>query len=287
MKKIILLFSVFTFTQKSDGQTQLLCDFETTKQVYFNYYDGTLDTLSTNPSTAGSNTSAVCAKYIRDTILFDNIQMRTFTKFDDISYLASTSASSKMSMMVWSNMPVGTRVEIQLGTSTDLNYPSGIHSVYAATTSVMHSWETLTFNFSSVPGPPSFSLSGSIDKMVILFHPNSNSKDTIYFDNPMGPTIVAATGLTERSTENFKVFQNKPNPARDNTSIKLQLGQSGLVNVTLYDILGKAISTVVNEEMTPGTHTVNITTENLPNGIYFYEIKQGNNSQSMKMIVAK
>lgn len=287
MKKIFILITAFTITQRSQAQTQTLCDFEGTKHVYFKYADGDLDSAAVNPSATGSNTSAVCALYIRDTTQYDNLQMITLTKFDDISYLASASATAKMTMKVWSNMPVGTRVEIQLGSSTDMSYPSGIHSVYTATTAATRAWETLTFNFSSVPGPPSFMLPGSIDKLVILFNPNSHSRDSIYFDEVMGPTIIATTGLSEKETVTPKVYQNSPNPCKESTSIKLFIDKPGTVNVTLYDLLGKPVAVLANEEMAPGAHTLKVNTEGLSSGIYFYELKRGSFSQSMKMIVTK
>jgi hypothetical protein len=67
---------------------------------------------------------------------------------------------------------------------------------------------------------------------------------------------------------------------------------AGVVVLRIYDILGREISTLVNEELKPGTYEVDWpaplgNAENYPSGVYFYTISSGNFFDSKKMILLK
>jgi hypothetical protein len=63
--------------------------------------------------------------------------------------------------------------------------------------------------------------------------------------------------------------------------------ENGMVILKVYDILGKEISTLVNEKQTPGTYEVTFDASQFPSGVYFYTLSSGNFSQTKKMLMIK
>ncbi len=87
---------------------------------------------------------------------------------------------------------------------------------------------------------------------------------------------------------NFILFQNYPNPFNPITSIKFQLFERSRVSVTIYNLLGQKIKTLLDRRMRSGLHEVEWNGRNqqgiaAPSGIYFYKIKSGNSSEIGKM----
>ncbi len=95
--------------------------------------------------------------------------------------------------------------------------------------------------------------------------------------------------------ENFILYQNYPNPFNPNTTIKYSIPNIETANVnvklTVYDILGREIKTLVNANQGVGKYSVqfNATTASggLPSGVYFYTLRAGNFVQTKKMILVK
>ena len=85
----------------------------------------------------------------------------------------------------------------------------------------------------------------------------------------------------------FKLSQNYPNPAKENTYIKIQLNNPGNVTLKLYDMLGNPVSTILDQNMSAGIYSVPVETQNIPDGIYFYVLKKDTLSQTMRMIISK
>jgi hypothetical protein len=59
------------------------------------------------------------------------------------------------------------------------------------------------------------------------------------------------------------------------------------VKILVYDILGKEIATLVNEQLQPGTYEVTFDGSQLPSGVYFYQLRAGEFSETKKMILLK
>jgi hypothetical protein len=89
------------------------------------------------------------------------------------------------------------------------------------------------------------------------------------------------------SINNYDLSQNYPNPFNPSTTIKYQIPERSLVDLKVYDVLGNEIATLVNEEKSIGTHTVEFNATNLPSGIYFYQLQTHKFTQTKKMILLK
>lgn len=85
----------------------------------------------------------------------------------------------------------------------------------------------------------------------------------------------------------FALLQNYPNPFNPSTVISYNLPVSSHVSLIIYDILGGKVVTLVNKEQTAGEYNITFHAENLPSGIYFYQLKAGNFSSVKKMILLK
>ncbi len=80
---------------------------------------------------------------------------------------------------------------------------------------------------------------------------------------------------------------NYPNPFNPTTVINYQLPKDGMVTLKVYDVLGKEIATLVNDNRTAGYYSVEFNASNLPSGIYIYTITTNNYTQSKKMLLMK
>jgi hypothetical protein len=76
------------------------------------------------------------------------------------------------------------------------------------------------------------------------------------------------------------LLQNYPNPFNPATKIEFKISVAGPVHLKIYDILGREVSTLINEEMQPGSYAVDFDASNLASGIYFYTLTAGDPSLS-------
>jgi|YNPMSStandDraft_1061717.scaffolds.fasta_scaffold10756_3 enterochelin esterase-like enzyme len=81
--------------------------------------------------------------------------------------------------------------------------------------------------------------------------------------------------------EEFRLYQNFPNPFNNSSKILFEIPEAGLVNLKIYNSIGQEISTLVNEKKLPGKYEVVIKSDNLTGGVYFYQLKYVN-SKSQK-----
>jgi hypothetical protein len=85
----------------------------------------------------------------------------------------------------------------------------------------------------------------------------------------------------------FELAQNYPNPFNPSTTIKFALPQSSNVTLKVYNALGQEVSTLINQFMESGLHTINFDASNLNSGIYFYRLDSGQFSEVKKMTLIK
>jgi CotH kinase protein/Secretion system C-terminal sorting domain len=92
----------------------------------------------------------------------------------------------------------------------------------------------------------------------------------------------------EEETKDITSLLNYPNPSSGKTTISYDLNKAGFVTLTLYDMLGKKIETVVQETQMPKIYQYPVSTELLQNGVYLYRLQVDNRVAGIKkMVVAK
>jgi hypothetical protein len=90
------------------------------------------------------------------------------------------------------------------------------------------------------------------------------------------PVVVVDIPVTVKdniSPIQFSLKQNYPNPFNPSTIIQYSVNTAQFISLKVYDLLGKEISTLVNEEKPIGIYEVDFNAENLPSGIYFYRLQ--------------
>ena len=87
--------------------------------------------------------------------------------------------------------------------------------------------------------------------------------------------------------QKYNLYQNYPNPFNPVTKIKFDIPAESNVGITIYNILGKVISIVVNERLGQGSYEVNWDASNYPSGVYYYKLSAGNYNETKKMIILK
>jgi hypothetical protein len=87
--------------------------------------------------------------------------------------------------------------------------------------------------------------------------------------------------------EKFSLFQNYPNPFNPVTRISFNIPVESFVNLTIYDITGKKIATLIDGVTKKGYNTINWNASNLSSGIYFYKLEAGSFTEEKKMILIK
>lgn len=85
----------------------------------------------------------------------------------------------------------------------------------------------------------------------------------------------------------YSLSQNYPNPFNPTTTIRYQIPKSGNVHVAVYDVLGKQVQSLVNEEQPAGYYEVKFNAHSLASGIYFCRIQSGSFSDVKKMLLVK
>lgn len=102
-----------------------------------------------------------------------------------------------------------------------------------------------------------------------------------------GVTAVNEPTYANAIPSEFKMDQNYPNPFNPSTNIRYQLPSNSFVTIKVYDILGKEVATLVNENELAGNHQLNFDASRLTSGVYIYTINAGGFMQSKKMLLLK
>ncbi len=85
----------------------------------------------------------------------------------------------------------------------------------------------------------------------------------------------------------YRLEQNYPNPFNPTTKIKYSLPESGFVSLNIHNILGAMVTTLVSDNISPGSYEVEFNAKDLPTGIYFYTLVCNNVVITKKMILLK
>ena len=146
-------------------------------------------------------------------------------------------------------------------------------------------WQEYSFDFSTPKGVVGgrsanwFSLSNNEYKLPI----------TYYFDDlrivKLG-SIVSVEEPQEVPVE-FSLHQNYPNPFNPSTTINYQIPTAGIVSLKVYDVLGREVANLVNEEKPAGTYNITFNAGNFASGVYFYQLKAGNFVSTKKLVLMK
>lgn len=92
---------------------------------------------------------------------------------------------------------------------------------------------------------------------------------------------------SESVANEFRLSQNYPNPFNAITTIEFSIPDAENVRLSVYDLLGKEVRTLVDGQLGAGHHTVEFNSSEVPSGLYFYRLTVGGQQSQRKMFVLK
>jgi hypothetical protein len=149
---------------------------------------------------------------------------------------------------------------------------------------------SVTFSLGKLPAD-SYSLHiATIYHQLITDTPQISYSDTLLQFTVTPPTYI--NGETSPVPGKFELFQNYPNPFNQLTQIGFTLENSAFVDLTIYDLLGRKVKTLVSENLPTGYKSVlwdgtDESGKEVASGIYLYELKAGDLSMSKKLVLLK
>ncbi len=104
--------------------------------------------------------------------------------------------------------------------------------------------------------------------------------------------MIRSVNASELNTLNtipskFSLYQNYPNPFNPSTSIKFDITSNSDVKLVVYDIMGKVVAVLVNQNLNAGSYNMSFSMPDISSGIYFYELNAGENKEIKKMTLIK
>jgi beta-1,2-mannobiose phosphorylase / 1,2-beta-oligomannan phosphorylase len=157
-------------------------------------------------------------------------------------------------------------------------------------------WEKDTSNPVLSPSPEKWDASNTHCGSIIF---EDNTLYMWYNGNGPGGTFPMQIGLaTSRfvpldvndisgAFDTYLLEQNYPNPFNPSTTIGYGIKERSNVKITVLNLIGEEVETILNEEKNPGYHTVEFNAGMLPTGIYFYKISAGKYTAVKKMLLIK
>lgn len=113
--------------------------------------------------------------------------------------------------------------------------------------------------------------------------------------------VIGVTPVSSQVPNTFELYQNYPNPFNPITKIKFDIPNgisnkgllqgspygTTLVQIKVYDALGREVETLVNEQLKPGTYETQWDASNYPSGVYFYKLEMSDYTQTRKLVLLK
>jgi len=215
----------------------------------------------------------------------DSLQIRHSVFAGRWSTLITTNQS--FNVLAWYNTPAYSNTALPNPADVQLTNPFGsITSFDPRPTGSSPMLSGASFNNGAIAGDPFFDVvpyRGAFGtSRWDLPWANYDPQNTDYSGGVTDVRQVNAEGL-----QRFTLHQNYPNPFNPTTRIGFTLRASGVTTLTVYNVLGQRVATLVNEDRTPGVYEVTFDATDLASGIYLYRLQVGDFVQVRKMVVSR
>ncbi len=135
----------------------------------------------------------------------------------------------------------------------------------------------------NVPGDLSNSLFYKVSIAPFSFPALTDTSDNSF--TILGP--VAVNPENNKLPVSFQLMQNYPNPFNPTTNFGFRISEFGFVSIKVYDVLGREVKTLVNEEIPAGSYKVIFDAGDLSSGVYFYKMQAGSFTDTKKFILLR
>ena len=277
-------------------------------------FDGTNWTYYRDTNSGLPSNSITCVK-TQDTIIWIGTQSNGVVKFDGVNWILYNIGNSGLpfNAISWNSISIDSNNVKWIGTFGGglAKYDDTNWTVYNPNNSGLPYWYVQcvfadendkvwvgvenygvslfendtnwsTFNTSNSPLPGNFIRDVITDKYKNLWICTSNGL-VVYNENG----VVSINNGVQIRPIDFNLYQNYPNPFNPSTKIRFSVSKRELINIKVYNIQGKLVSTLVNEQKNPGSYEVEFNGEGSPSGVYFYKLEAGEFVQTRRMVLVK
>jgi hypothetical protein len=175
-----------------------------------------------------------------------------------------------------------------------------VHNLYIIDNYAYVSYYTAGFRIFDISDPENIELAAHYDTSPVTGQ-GFDGAFGVYPFLPSGNILVSdQTGLyifqfhkttsiknDDIHPSSFRLYQNYPNPFNPATVISYRLPDESHVSLKVYDVLGKEVAVLINEEKPAGNYEITFFAEDLVSGIYFYELRSGDFISTKKMILLR
>jgi len=154
--------------------------------------------------------------------------------------------------------------------------------------SFYYAWpgEIISIDFELVIPPNAPEMTDQIEFSVV-----SGLDNLVSFNGNVLTSVSEVTDIEDDGNTtipgDFKLYQNYPNPFNPQTTIIFDLPKSTVVNLLIYDLLGRTVDEIFLGQISAGSHTVNFDAGTLSSGVYFYKIQTDDFSAVKRMVILK
>ena len=183
--------------------------------------------------------------------------------------------SGKVAICEFSGVLSGIRIYDSTGVLTD---------TLKGVTGIRGNWKLPNGNFIVTTGVAVSEVNGVTGSLVRTIVTGYNFTCISVFDPNM---ITESNESNIEIPSEYKLFNNYPNPFNPTTNIKYQITNNKFVTLKIYDVLGKEVKTLVNENKPAGVYEVTWDASSNSSGVYFYKITAGNFTETKRMLLIK
>jgi len=108
-----------------------------------------------------------------------------------------------------------------------------------------------------------------------------------YWTLGYGEGVVSVDDELAGIPEEYSLLQNYPNPFNPETIIRFDLPEESFVNLSIYNLIGEKVITLVDEKLDKGKYAKTLNAGNLPSGVYIYKLKSDKADFTRKMVLMK
>ena len=138
---------------------------------------------------------------------------------------------------------------------------------------------------------------GTIDSLIVRWPSGTvqtftNVNPNVIYSLTEGSILLGLNQTSSEIPQKYTLKQNYPNPFNPTTTIKFEIPNTksetnSKTEIRIYDALGREVTTLINEQLQPGSYEVTFDAGNLPSGVYFYMLRAGGFVDAKKMILVK
>jgi hypothetical protein len=163
---------------------------------------------------------------------------------------------------------------------------------YAFNTTTKQQVDSLTWNTAAypypltngalMPRPRGHDFTASGDTIFVICYNHAKAAMQMF-----RRVVTSVEPVSEAVPNNYTLSQNFPNPFNPSTQIEFSVPKEGFTTVKVYDMLGKEVVTLVNEQLNPGTYRTTLDGTKLSSGTYVYMLTSGSTRITKKMMLVK